>query len=370
MIGAGREYDTAEGRWSGVGPYYAMFPVGFANTVVRRYTRPGDTVLDPFAGRGTSVFSAATQGRTGIGIELNPVGWVYARTKLKPAGEDAVVERFKELGRLAFRYRRSAQKLPPFFHHCYSPRVQEFLLAARHRLDWKARVTDCTTMTFLLVYLHGKQAAALSNQMRQTKSLSPDYAIRWWQDHELRPPDIDPVEFMLKRVAWRYAKGRPSFPWSRVYLGDCLEHLPRLSRCLRSLDAGPTRLLFTSPPYFGLTHYHYDQWLRLWLLGGPPNAYKQGGKYRGRFENRDEYHELLFRAFSLSRKLLVDDSTVFVRTSKQKFTYETTLSVVRSVFPEKALMLKMQPFQGPTQTHLFGDRSEKEGEVDIVLFNR
>jgi 16S rRNA G966 N2-methylase RsmD len=134
MSGVKRGYQTAEGRWSGVGPYYAMFPVSFANTVVERYTRPGDTVLDPFAGRGTSLFSAASRGRNGIGIEVNPVGWVYARTKLKPAREGAVEKKIKELGSHAFRYRRSAAKLPPFFHHCFSPPVQEFLLAARSRL--------------------------------------------------------------------------------------------------------------------------------------------------------------------------------------------------------------------------------------------
>jgi hypothetical protein len=370
MSGGERTFDTAAGRWSGVGPYYAMFPVEFANTVVQRYTKPGDTVLDPFAGRGTSVFSAASHGRTGIGIEVNPVGWVYARTKLKPASKDLVIKKFGELARHAFRYRRSAAKLPSFFHYCYTPRVQEFLLSARHRLDWKARVTDCTLMAFLLVYLHGKRNAALSNQMRQTKSLSPDYAIRWWEEHDSKPPDVDPVEFLLKRIEWRYAKGKPSFPGSRVYLGDSIDHLPRLERGFRSLDAKPARLLFTSPPYFGLTHYHYDQWLRLWLLGGPPNASKQGGKHCGRFENRAEYRDLLFNVFTRSKKLMDAESTVYVRTSKQEFTYRTTVDVVRNVFPEKGLMLKMQPFQGPTQTQLFGDRSQKDGEVDIVLFNR
>ena len=75
-------YATAENRWAGVGPYYAMFPVEFADRVVRRYTAPGDIVLDPFAGRGTAIFSAATQQRTGIGIEVNAVGWVYSRAQL------------------------------------------------------------------------------------------------------------------------------------------------------------------------------------------------------------------------------------------------------------------------------------------------
>ena len=102
-----RRYDTAASRWEGLGPYYAMFPTAFADGVVGRYTRPADVVLDPFAGRGTALFSAAKRGRVGLGIELNPVGWVYARTKLSPAPFDAVLGRLGDVEAAAPRYRRS-----------------------------------------------------------------------------------------------------------------------------------------------------------------------------------------------------------------------------------------------------------------------
>ena len=77
-----RRYGTAADRWAGMGPYYAMFPSTFANEVVAKYSDIGDTVLDPFAGRGTALFSAVSAGRKAIGIELNPVGWIFSKTKL------------------------------------------------------------------------------------------------------------------------------------------------------------------------------------------------------------------------------------------------------------------------------------------------
>ena len=76
------KYNSASARWAAVGPYYAMFPTLFADDVVARFTEPGDWVLDPFAGRGTAVYSAAIADRHGVGIELNPVGWLYGATKL------------------------------------------------------------------------------------------------------------------------------------------------------------------------------------------------------------------------------------------------------------------------------------------------
>jgi DNA modification methylase len=129
----------------------------------------------------------------------------------------------------------------------------------------------------------------------------------------------------------------------------------RVESWLKLSKVPPERLLFTSPPYFGLTHYHYDQWLRLWLLGGPPNSYKAGGKYRGRFENRKEYRDLLHQVFNNAKRILDVHSTVYVRTVKQQFMYQTTLEVIQEVFPEKRLVIESQPFLKPTQTQLFGD---------------
>jgi hypothetical protein len=195
-----------------------MFPVEFADHVVQKYTSSGATVLDPFAGRGTAIYSAATQRRNGIGVELNPVGWIYSQAKLNAAAKDDVIERVREIGNLAAR-RTSKPRLPVFFSRCFSPRVQQFLLTARKHLDWRKDHVDRTLMALLLVNMHGKREASLSNQMRQTKSMSPDYAVNWWKERKLRPPAIDPIEFMEKKIEWRYAKGVPVTKDSFVYLG-------------------------------------------------------------------------------------------------------------------------------------------------------
>lgn len=367
-VGHPKSYQTAARRWEGVGPYYAMFPTDFADRVVAKYTKPGDTVLDPFAGRGTAVFSAAHQGRRGLGIEINPVGWVYAKTKLGPASRDAVARRLRELGELASDNQEEAEALPAFFHSCYCQHVREYLLAAREHLQWQHNQTDRTTMALLLVYLHGKRRAALSNQMRQTKSMAPDYAVRWWRQRELKPPGIDPVVFMTKRLEWRYAKGLPEVRESDVYLGDSEYYLPRLTDLARGRGKR-VRLLLTSPPYFGLTNYHYDQWLRLWLLGGPPTARRVPGRHelRGKFQHSARYRELLCNVFEGAAALLSRKATIYVRTGLDAFTHLTTQQVLQDVFPRYRLRAERQPYTRPTQTSLFGDQEKKVGEVDLVM---
>src|SRR5947199_9280877 len=99
-----------------LGPYYAMFPVEFAFRTILAHSKKGDGVLDPFCGRGTTVYAAAALGRKGFGVEINSVGWIYGKTKLYPASQARVLQRLREIGRRARRYRRH-NRLPEFFQH-------------------------------------------------------------------------------------------------------------------------------------------------------------------------------------------------------------------------------------------------------------
>lgn len=357
------KYATAASRWAGVGPYYAMFPVSFASEVVKEHTDEGDVVLDPFAGRATAVFAAAAEKRIGVGIEINPVGWVYGKAKLQTATRKSVEKRLRWLGGKSSQYRDEAAALPEFFKWCFCRDVREFLVGARDLLKWRRRKTDWTTMALLMVDLHGKRQNALSNQMRQTKAMSPQYAIEWWKERDMKPPEIDPVEFMLKKIAWRYAKGRLPANESRVYLGDSRERLNAIASSKRK-----AKLLFTSPPYHGVTNYFYDQWLRLWLLGGPAEPRSPGEDCKRKFENKQQYVGMLQTVFARSKPLLANDATIYVRTDARKFTLDSTVEALERTFPKKKLRKELHSRPEITQTALFDSANDPEGEVDLVMW--
>jgi hypothetical protein len=217
-------------------------------------------------------------------------------------------------------------------------------------------------MAFILVYLHGKRGDSLSNQMRQSKAMSPGYSIRWWKDRGLHPPRIDVERFLMKRIAWRYAKGVPDVAPSKLALGHG-EHILRFA----SPDLPAAKLLFTSPPYSGVTSYHYDQWLRLWLLGAPDHPRRNGQFHVGKFESPDRYDRLLTRVFAKCATLMDRGGFVYVRTDARARTREITERVLREVFPDWTLRVARKPLSRHSQTALFGDKSPKPGEVDLIL---
>jgi hypothetical protein len=169
-------HSTAESRWARFGPYYALFPVSFAFDVIDKYSQRGQRIIDPFAGRGSSVFAGAILGRESVGIEINPVGWIYGQVKLNPAYKEQVTDRLREIYGKHHYYKYQAEALPEFYHLCYCDDVLKFLLAARKWLDWKNNNIDASLMAIILVHLHGKLGEGLSNQMRMTKSMGLNYS--------------------------------------------------------------------------------------------------------------------------------------------------------------------------------------------------
>jgi DNA modification methylase len=66
----------------------APYPVELVEPLIRMFSFVGDTVLDPFAGTGTTAVAAARSGRNSIGVEIEPGYIQVARERLTRALAD------------------------------------------------------------------------------------------------------------------------------------------------------------------------------------------------------------------------------------------------------------------------------------------
>ena len=353
-------FSTAAGRWAGFGPYYAMFPVDCAKWVVENMCPPGGAVLDPFCGRGTAPFVAQVTGRRALGMDVNPVAWVFADVKTHPEPDvKKVLHRLDDVRRASSRQNSKPEN--EFQKWAWHRDVLRFLKAARRVLDWEGHRVDRTLMGFILVHIHAKMGDGLSNQMHKSRALGPDYAVRWWKSRGMRPPAVNPVAYLRDRINWRYQCGVVKDCKPEIVLEKAETALAR--RRSRQFD-----LVLTSPPYFNVTDYRQDSWIRLWMLRRGPALPDWASDLK--FSKSEDYRAMLVRVFSNAAKLTKFGGAVWVRTSARKFTMAATAAAIRAAWPHRNLYKKNDKPRLPTQTSHFGHISSKPGEVDFLIVRR
>src|SRR6266436_1761247 len=77
--------------------YRACFKPQLPRFFTERLTRAGDTVYDPFMGRGTTLLEAALLARVPIGCDINPLSKVLVEPRLLPPEIDAVRQRLSTI---------------------------------------------------------------------------------------------------------------------------------------------------------------------------------------------------------------------------------------------------------------------------------
>ena len=72
--------------------YPARFSPSFVRYMLDSLTEPGDYVLDPFMGGGTTIVEAAVSGRRAIGSDLNELAQFVTRVKTTPLSDQDILE--------------------------------------------------------------------------------------------------------------------------------------------------------------------------------------------------------------------------------------------------------------------------------------
>jgi len=79
----------------------AKFPPQLPRAFILGLTDPGDVVLDPMAGSGTTIVEALLAGRQGIGLDIDPLALKIARVKSVPLDPDGVIPQSQAILRRA-----------------------------------------------------------------------------------------------------------------------------------------------------------------------------------------------------------------------------------------------------------------------------
>jgi len=254
---------------NGICPYYTMFPLDFPKRVLRN-AHPEQIVVDPFCGRGTTLFAARERSIRCYGIDTSPVAVAISRAKLVFARIEDVLAAYDSLMKKAHQPDVPKGK---FWRYAFHRKTLTILCTLREVLKEIEGPDEPPSVSILrgvaLGALHGplnkfpSPSSYFSNQMMRTFAPKPDYAVRFWEKRELLPPFSEVREVIERRVTRFLNALPPKISGVHVHHGDA-----RVDESYKQLP-GPIDWVVTSPPYYGMRTYEEDQWLRLWFLGGP-----------------------------------------------------------------------------------------------------
>jgi hypothetical protein len=242
--------------------YRACFKPQLPDFFISRVTQPGDSVHDPFMGRGTTPIQAALTGRRPFGNDINPLSKLLVRPRLEPPSLTDVISVLDDVP-----WDRPTEvwdDLTAFYHPETLQRLtnlRTFLLERAplcneepdHAVDWVRmvainRLTGHSPGFFSVYTLPPNQAVTIDAQRKINATRNQ------------RPNARDVRSIILKKTKSLLSDGAmPRHPSGTLATGEAGQ--------TPALCDGQVDLVVTSPPFLDIVQYAKDNWLRCWFAG-------------------------------------------------------------------------------------------------------
>ncbi len=254
-------FNGRESSLQQLSPYVGKFKSGMAKVLIELYSKPGDIVLDPFAGSGVVPLEAVLSQRQAWANDLSLYAYTLTRAKLESSKSEMTA--IQQASRLLDRVEQQApyvdlNSVPEWVSIFFHPDTLRETLAAFRLLKQQKNyfLTAC-----LLGILHHVRPGFLSYPashlvpyLRKNK-YPPEQFPQMYSYRDLRSR-------LLAKVRRAYRRHSLPDTWEQrqyqVWQVNCM-NLP--------LEEETVDAIISSPPYFGALDYARDNRLRLWFLG-------------------------------------------------------------------------------------------------------
>jgi len=251
-------------RWV---PWIAGFSSDFVVSVLARYLEGPGTVLDPFAGVGTTLVEAVLDGHNAVGFEINPYAALASELKANAYRVDAdalreEITRFREFYQTALSMNYAPHSVYPKGFRTrsafYSPRVLHKVLAVWDFIELvqDTRIRGLFRLAFtstMVRYSNYSYEPSLGRRASAGKEEIEDFPVGETIQAKLAE--------MAEDVTWFQDRlSTNSHPDVRVICDSFFQYREHLAP--DSVD-----LVITSPPYLNNYHYIRNTRPQLYWLG-------------------------------------------------------------------------------------------------------
>jgi tRNA G10 N-methylase Trm11 len=241
-------------------PYLGKFIPQLVEVLLARYFRPGQHVLDPFAGSGTTLVQALESGLDATGADIAAFNCLLARVKTRRYNLFTLEREVRDaLTRLEAALDEPAGDAPEFVRTWYAPRAAAELLRFREL----AREYEHSHV-LAVVLARAARSARLTTHFDLDFPREPQRGPYWCHKHRRECRPVERAAHFIRRYALdtvarirEFGRARTREREAAVFHGDA-----------RQLDfRGRLDGILTSPPYPGLIDYHEQHRYAYELLG-------------------------------------------------------------------------------------------------------
>lgn len=290
-------------------PYPAKFPPQLPKTILKQFSKIGETVLDPFCGSGTTLVEARLQGINAIGVDVNSLFCLLSKVKLTPlrANQINAIDNFTELiSNESFNWKignKSKVKVKEFegLKHWFQLNVAEEITFILSEIE---KLSDNDAKDFLKIVL-SSIIVRVSNQESDVRFAAINKNIEDCYTFDLF---IDQTKKYSERII-EYSNLLKYQTEVKIYNAD--------SRSLSFLKPQSIDLIITSPPYantydYYLYHKLRQRWLGLDVQFAQYNEIGSRREYSSLKENPKKWNNDLIKCFVEINRVLKNKGVAFI----------------------------------------------------------
>ncbi len=245
--------------------YRACFKPQLPRFFIELLTGPGDTVYDPFAGRGTTILEAALLNRKVIANDINPLSRILTEPRLNPPPSENIEKRLQDIP-----FRKAAvqdQDLSMFYH----PRTEAELLSLREYLNHNKHKQAEDPVDRWIRMVATNRLSGHSKGFFSVYTMPPNQAVSAERQKKInlkrnQEPEYRDTRELIIRKSNQLMRGLSESQvkslkkaWkSALFLEKDASQTEEIAP--KSID-----LTVTSPPFLNVVQYSSDNWLRCWF---------------------------------------------------------------------------------------------------------
>jgi len=245
--------------------YRACFKPQLPHFFIELLTKAGDTVYDPFTGRGTTVIEAALCGRNIIANDINPLSKILTKSRLFVPDINALE------GRLCSIPFTAGEKADIDLSMFYHPDTEAEIVSLRDYLRERYETGTEDELDLWIRMVATNRLTGHSSGFFSVYTLPPNQAVSQESQKKINikrsvlPEYRNTIEIILRKTKSLLSDMTPALSKRLRNVSKKALFLCEDARVVSGIKDDTVQLTVTSPPFLNIVQYDDDNWLRCWF---------------------------------------------------------------------------------------------------------